>query len=286
MISIGLLYTNTRAIQATTVATTITSIPYNRTFDLMQIVDGTKYNPLPGFRTITVERKHKYFYKKELIDTAFNAAKKNVVLIIDCDRLLDKEFIYQAATINKNQCIFCKSIHNLTSQNNNHKLYTDQLDSVATIENRVEFRDGTIEPAKTPTSGAFALHKSDYLRKPTWNSDFIGWGFNDTDLYTHLYFNGIEFISTNHTEVHLYHQYEIPKIKLLAMNAWNGIKYYRKWNLPIPTTMSELFSYLRVEMNTVQDTTIEQFINHVQSRKLPSHNFSIQKPVERLSNIS
>ncbi len=181
--------------------------------------------------------------------------------MMDGDRIPHPDFFTAAAIIEPNEFLYCKYLYqapydlpidiiNYLIQNPGHPLYPDF---------RVELADGTIRAAKNPMSGCTAFRRTTYQNSGA-NTGFYGWGFNDTDYYLSAYYVGCTFRGLDLPEIHLYHPYEISKRALLAMNAWNGVKFYDKWSLPIHADILGILKELNLNLQLARTTTLDDFI--------------------------
>ena len=85
--------------------------------------------------------------------------------------------------------------------------------------------------------------KQDYLDVGSMDESYVGYGFEDHDMTRKLEQNHIQAIFRPEIELHLYHErltYGSGDQKKMFLD--NGLRYCRKWKLPIPDC-------LRTEIN-------------------------------------
>lgn len=268
MISICLIYSNERLPQTEQVIEYLKVLPYYKAFDLIQICDGEPSVVFDRFRPIVVPRRNPgFFCRADLWNGGIGIATKNVVLILDCDRLPHPDFFGKAATLEEGSVLYCSKLYQLWKHESLSTIvqYFDRPIPLtfARQDFRVVVDNGTIRPAKNPMSGCVAFWRSDYEKSGGLSTDFIGWGFNDTDYYLTAYMYGLKFVAAPLTEFHLYHDYTISRWRLLSMNAWNAVRFYDKWRMPIHRDVQRLLEYLGTTANFVRSTSLETFLEVV-----------------------
>ncbi len=194
-------------------------------------------------------------------------AHGEIVMIMDNDRLPHPNFFASAETLSSQSVLCCQRLYQLLEP-----MFTcdiikmfdhGPMEGKVRPDFRIRLANGTIAAAKSPMSGCVAFHKQDFIDVGGLDRSFRGYGFNDTDFYVKCYFLGFNFINLDLPEFHLYHDYDINKNILLAMNLWNGIKCYNKWCLPICNDILEIAKFLQVDMDYVRTTSFDDFLNLV-----------------------
>jgi hypothetical protein len=72
------------------------------------------------------------------------------------------------------------------------------------------------------------------------DESFEGYGYSDTDLSYKLYKAGFHIELTNHDELHLWHNIDIPLEEFATSNLNNALKFCKKWNLAPPLWWGKL----------------------------------------------
>lgn len=265
MISLCLIYSDNRLLQATQVVDYLSYLPYVSTYELLQICDGQPNFVFPSFKAVVVNRTdNDFFCRADLWREAVATANKRVVVILDCDRIAHPSFFGAAAMLQPKHVLYCPHLYQLLKQERLETIVSHFNKSIPHTFARPDFRvvidKGTIRPAKNPMSGCVAFLKDDYLSTAGLSKEFVGWGFNDTDYYTQVYFEDFVFDTVMFPEFHIYHDYEIPRRILLAMNAWNSVKYYDKWRMPIHNDMLATYEYFRTTPEFIRQTTLQMFL--------------------------
>jgi len=269
MLSICLIYSNERLPQATQVVEYLQMLKYYEAFDLIQVCDGDPNIVFTNFRPLIINRRNpQFFCRADLWNNGIDAATKNIVIILDCDRLPHPLFFNMAATLKNNHILYCEKLYQLWRHEPLPKIikhFTGPVPlTIAKPDFRVTIDDGTIKPAKNPMSGCVAFWKKDYQATGGMSPDFMGWGFNDTDYYYTAYMYGLKFDAAPLSEFHLYHSYTISHRRHLAMNVWNAIRFYDKWRIPIHYDIYNIVTYLGTTVDFIRTIPFELFLEMVE----------------------
>jgi hypothetical protein len=96
-------------------------------------------------------------------------------------------------------------------------------------------------------AGNVAIHKSDYWNAGGMDEEYVGYGFEDSDMAMRVVQSGIKPVFRSDAELHLFHEpatYGPTDQKKLFLN--NGIRYCKNWNIPIPPPLqAEINAYTR-----------------------------------------
>jgi hypothetical protein len=241
----------------------------------MIINDGplclAKYN---GYTVLNVNRVNHLFCRAMLWDAAIKNAKHETVIILDGDRLPHYSFFSRAVHLNNGEVLYCKHLmqakESMALIDYMRYLSDFSLDDVRfKHDHRGMISNGSMPPLKNPMSGCVALRKLDYDAFGGMSHKFKGYGFNDSDCYMRAYMHGCDFIQVNCPEIHMYHERELPHQHFLAMNAFNGVLFYKIWDLPIHGSVLSLLSHLRATVEDACSYNLMGFINFVSyGRKL------------------
>jgi hypothetical protein len=265
MFSICVIYSKSRRQQAQYVYTYLSKLPYYRSFDKIAICDGEPDYVPDDFTPIIVPRST-YFCRAKWWSCGIEAAKKNIVIILDCDRLPHPTFFNRAALLPPLTFLYCEKLYQLIEKVSFPTVINLLMNpqppppKLAVPDFRVLINDGTIQPGKNPMSGCVAFWKETYQKTGGLDPHFQGWGFNDTDYYMTAYAAGCHFLGLDLKEFHLQHPYEVPKRVLLGMNAYNGVHFYDKWRLPLHEVIINILQELGLTQEIARPTTLDQFL--------------------------
>ena len=84
-------------------------------------------------------------------------------------------------------------------------------------------------------AGNCTMKKKDFLKAGGMDEDYVGYGFEDHDMTNRIVQAGIEPVWRDEVELHLFHErltYGSGDQRKMFLD--NGLRYCRKWNLPIP----------------------------------------------------
>lgn len=187
--------------------------------------------------------------------------------MIDCDRLPHQDFFDAITVLEPGQVAYCSKLYQISKPETLSTIvnyFTNPISpDFAKLDARATITQGTIKPTKNPMSGCVAFWVSDYYKSGGMSTDFVGWGFNDTDYYMKAYTSDLKFLAYPFLEFHLHHDYTIPKRQWLAMNAWNAVLFYDKWKLPLHEDLDQLFDYLGVTADFIRNMPLDLFTETV-----------------------
>lgn len=224
---------------------------------------------------IEVARSDDLYCRADTWQAAVNAARHEIIIIIDCDRIPHPTFFQMLdqhlSGAKEATYVYCKDLYQLTKSIDDVMLWelidVPNAGSLTKRETRCTVASGTILPAKTPMSGCVAFRKETYGRAGRFSREFKGWGFNDTDCYLSAFWSGAKFVEIDCGELHLYHDYSVSRPILLAMNGWNGVKFYDKWKLSIPRGIRELLYNIGADVQLARTLTLSEFVSYIEARQ-------------------
>lgn len=229
-------------------------------------VDG-ECEPITGFENVQVERPNKYYNWSAAWEKGVDAAEFDNILYIDADRILPVDFLTKILDLYEdNTFIFPAKIANmkipvdtitLKKIRENILFYEDMY----SLEERATSSENCIG-RKNPMSGCVAFTKKTYLNSGKVDPYYEGWGYPDTDYFLQTLKKGFNFVSVPCTEIHIYHSNDLRKGKGL-MNLWNGIRFCKKWKLPVSDFLKKQSYNLKVDINKIENfKDMESFVNH------------------------
>lgn len=204
-------------------------------------VDGELNVELADFTPLAVRREGCYFCWANAWESGMNAAQHDIVLYLDADRILPKDYLKKALLYARDGRIvyshtlcrlrqdfnidFLKKLRDRCDKNRS----IEGLDAFMTKEHRL--RQPGPEFGKNPFSGNTILTKSTYEKIKT-DPRYIGCGFPDTDMFMTAVVKKLEFFTIDCIELHQMHGYTNSPAIVKRMNLWNGVQFCRKWRLP------------------------------------------------------
>lgn len=184
-----------------------------------------------------------YMEKCKLVNHAVKVSQSDILVFLDSDRVLPKGYFQQVIeNLKPNTAVTSKILYRLT------KPFSDQniVDGKYTYEE--ENRSTENKPLmRNLFAGNCVMKKEDFNKAGGMDEDYVGYGFEDHDMTNRIVAAGIQPIWRDDIELHLYHErltYGSGDQKKMFLD--NGLRYCRKWNLPIPGKLQqELNIYTR-----------------------------------------
>lgn len=114
-------------------------------------------------------------------------------------------------------------------------------------------------------SGCVAFTKKGYYESGGFDGSFVGWGFPDIDFYMSAYNQKYNFIPIECNELHLRHNYidcnySDSRSLVRLMGLYNGVKFCKKWNLPIHDSILRSAEELNIS-NLLNQVSLKDFLN-------------------------
>jgi GT2 family glycosyltransferase len=182
-----------------------------------------------------------HFNKPIMCNTAANMAKGNIIVFLDCDRILPENwFTKRAANLEPGTVASVHRLYRLSVS------ATDMQIEEGIVPKLPDYRIADMSTisknlgAKTVMSGNAMMKLDDYLDLGGMDESFEGYGYSDTDLSYKLYKAGFHIELTNHDELHLWHNIDIPLEEFATSNLNNALKFCKKWNLAPPLWWGKL----------------------------------------------
>lgn len=128
--------------------------------------------------------------------------------------------------------------------------YSDEEIIGNNFEYENEFRNDDVIGSRNTWSGNLCMMKSDYNKIGGMDEKYIGYGWEDNDMCMKCKQAGFKSIHIeNKSEIHLWHPrltYGIKDQKQLFID--NGLRFCKKWNLPIPNIIREELAIRRTDI--------------------------------------
>lgn len=182
--------------------------------------------------------------KGKLLNEAVKVAKSDILVFLDSDRVLPFGYFKEVIdNLKKRTAVTTKNMHRLSRPVSDAEIITDNFEfepEHRSVENKILMRNFF--------SGNIVMYKEDYLQAGGMDEFYIGYGFEDHDMTNVLFNQGIQQVWREEVELHLYHErltYGEGNQKRMFLN--NGVRYCKKWQIPIPGKLQvELDQYTKV----------------------------------------
>lgn len=169
--------------------------------------------------------------KPFVLNHGVTLAESELLVILDSDRVLPRDYFRKVIeAFTPNTMVTTAKMHQLLHAVGDH----DIIDG--NYEFNVDYRDRGAKPyTRSVFSGNVVLSKTDYLRVGGMDEDYVGYGFEDSDMTATLLQDGVVPVFRDEIELHLHHQqWTYGKGDQKQLFLANGVRYCRKWNYPLP----------------------------------------------------
>lgn len=183
------------------------------------------------------------YEKSYMTNRAVEQSSGEIVVLLDSDRILPKDYFFRAAKmIRQNTIITTERMYNLD------KDYKDSEIENGEVAKTPDFRSKELLGRKKNTfAGNTVMMKSDFFG---YDESFTSYGFADTDMSRSALHRGMNVIYLEDEELHLWHPKEIYRkgelleVKLFQIIvATNALRYCNKWNTPLDEGIKEVMVF-------------------------------------------
>ena len=259
MVSIFIIFSKDRLEQFKITLSCLKEMYFYNQCEKILVCDNEQIN-FNEFSQIVVPRRQELFCWADAFNAGVDNSKNDWILYLDSDRVLpknylgllwkykkEKYFIYSKDLIRLKQYCTEDIVKKIRDDKHSYKNEWEPEDRI----NRID----VIQCKKNPFSGNTFFNKKDYYALGGMDSNFIGWGCPDIDLYLRAIKNKYRFLKLNCTEIHQHHDYNIPQKDFILMNLWNTIKVGKKHKLGYDQDILNTFKKYGINYNL----TIENF---------------------------
>jgi len=262
--SIFILYSKDRLDELITTIFCLQEMNHYGDCQKMLVVDGeTNIRPYE-FEVLEVERPNEFYCWAKMWDEAIAVSEFDNILYIDSDRILPTNYLdLLIEQIDDNSILFPKRLFSLNEKVSTSKVREIRENPLAYSDMLIpDHRITTTGPVrrKNPISGCTALTRSAFERSGGLDYLFEGWGCPDLDYFHKLESMDFEFKEIDCTELHLKHDYADGVLTFRLMNLWNGIKYCRKWGVPIHPEFLMVADEIGANVDFAEESTLREFI--------------------------
>jgi len=230
--------------------------------------------------TIEVNRKTNFYCWADCVEAGLNFLENEKILYLDSDRILpidylntilplvdDKSFVFPKHLMQFHSDEELSTIKKIRDNPGslNHlyrsdpRIYSNPIDAVR---------------KKNPMSGCVAFTKKCYVESKGFDSSFQGWGYPDIDYFMSTYQQGYKFTPVDCVELHLSHPYVDYESDIFhnrsmvrLMGLWNGVKFCKKWKLPIHDRIYDASLELQIDVKDVERETLKDFLRKFGGKK-------------------
>lgn len=216
------------------------------------------------YETLVVPRQGNHFCWSDAWAAAMAAVSSDKVLYLDCDRILPDWYLTHIIdTLRDYEFVYPLHLWNMSCD----------LPDEALLDRDLLFRDyggqWTAErltaeynylPCRGPLSGTSAFTVKSYQHIGPLDRSYLAWGYPDLEYQEAIKTKGCIFRPVDTEVIHLHHGYEIEPRLFHLVNAWNGVRFFKKWKLfPTPMFMNYLKRH-RLTAEYLLSITIDELL--------------------------
>jgi GT2 family glycosyltransferase len=251
MLSIFVMYSNDRYHPFDIMLGCLMDMPEFESCQKTLVVDGKFTGFVPHFDIVQVPRHKGQFNWSNMWDAGVATARHDVILYLDSDRLLPKDYLsHVLEEVKDNVFVFTsrhfmmlKEMHRLDCQDFLSRSQDDVFsgdDFIGEMVYEPRYHDPISGPGKNVMSGNTAFTRKTFLDLGGVDPWYCGHGaFADTDFHTQAARAGCTFVDLQLPELHYFHhkkdgdQKNIKNSELKRMGLRNYIYYCHKWGHPL-----------------------------------------------------
>jgi hypothetical protein len=216
------------------------------------------------FPTQLIELKSPYYHKPFMCNIGVRKAKRENIVLLDSDRILPQGYFTQrAAELAPRTAVAPMNLYTLRKPYSDEELDQPRIK----LDWSRDFRSEEVLPmAKNLFAGNVLMKRDDYLAVGGMDESYRGYGFADNDMTQSVLRSGIKQILTNDEELHLFHPRDIywedmklPNNQYMIMTALNGLRYHRKWALPMQTRFVTHLHRIAADLESFPEPFREEF---------------------------
>ena len=244
-------------------------------------IDGKNNIDSDFVSTIEIKRTSKFYCWADCIQAGLDFVENEKILYLDSDRILPSDYLKKISPlVDDKSFVFPKNLmqFNCDVELSTIKHIRDNPGSMAHLyrnDPRIYSDPVSAIRKKNPMSGCVAFTKKCYVDSGGFDSSFQGWGYPDTDYFMSTYKQGHNFIPVDCVELHLSHNHINPyeenvvksRTMVRLMGLWNGVKFCRKWEIPIHKEIIGASAELEINIEDVENKTLECFIKQFSGKR-------------------
>jgi cellulose synthase/poly-beta-1,6-N-acetylglucosamine synthase-like glycosyltransferase len=193
--------------------------------------DRCGYIPTHFRKTSMICMKLPNMQKCKAVNEGVRRSESDVLIVLDSDRILPPGYFQDTiASLHPKTVISTHTTRRLKWMVKDQEIESDHL--TYDVEKRSPLGDHF---GMSVFSGNATLFKEDYWRAGGMDEEYIGYGFEDSDMSMRLRRAGVQVLYRDEVEIHLFHpRISYGKEDQKKQFLDNGIRYCRKWKIPIP----------------------------------------------------
>jgi hypothetical protein len=216
------------------------------------------------FPTTLIELESSYYHKPLMCNLGVHKASRENIVLLDSDRLLPHGYFTKtSADLRPRTAVAPANLYTLLQPYTDEELEQPR----AKLSHTMDLRTKDVLPlTKNLFAGNVVMKRLDYLSVGGMDESYRGYGFADNDMTRTVLAAGIQQILTKDEELHLFHERDIywddlrmPNNQYRIMTVLNGLRYHRKWGLPMTTMFINKMNQIAAELDSYPEPFREEF---------------------------
>jgi hypothetical protein len=185
---------------------------------------------LAGLEFRTVDLGDAVFNKPAMVNRSVREAAGDRIVMLDGDRVLPAGYFGRVlGGLRPGDVVTTRPLFRLARPHSTPEL----LDG--SVEKTPDHRDPGLEPGKKNLfSGNTVMFRTDFLAVGGMDESYVNYGCADLDMSTACVRAGLRAVYREDEEWHLWHPFDLPKERFVAVNALSAVRYCQKWGRPVP----------------------------------------------------
>lgn len=221
------------------------------------------------YETIIVPRQGPHFCWSDAWASAMAAVESEKVLYLDCDRILPEWYLERVIdTLKDHEFVYPQTLWNLQCDVPDEVLLSQEM---LLTKYKAAWRSERLTaeyiylPCRGPLSGTTAFTARTYRHVGPLDRSYVAWGYPDIEYQEMAKSRGCVFRPIDCEVLHLSHSYEIDPGLFYKVNAWNGVRFFKKWKLPYTSYFKKELVRREVTDKYLLSVTLDKLIaEHVE----------------------
>ncbi len=230
--------------------------------------NSTDVDP-PDYQTIIVPRAGTFFCWSDAWAAAMAVVQSQKVLYLDCDRILPDWYLQKLIdTLGDHEFVYPQRLWNFNTDMPD-EILLDQKALLTKFKETWRLERLTAEyidlPCRGPLSGTTAFTTKTYEIIGPLDRNYVAWGYPDLEYQEVAKSKGCIFRPIDTEVLHLAHDYEMNPDLFYAVNAWNGVRFFKKWMLPYSPNFRKGLAKHKLSAEHLLNITLDELVSeHVE----------------------
>ncbi len=225
------------------------------------VTDGAADVAPDGYDVREVHRSGNHYCWSDAWAAGVGAAVHDRILYLDCDRILPKRYLwFISESLTDFEIVYPRTLVNFTRPVSDD-VFANQEDLLAEkVLTETITGDYHKLPCRGPMSGCSAFTKRTYAHLGPLDRTYQAWGYPDVEYQEVAKRNGCIFRPVDAVVHHLHHGRELPMPTFIRVNAWNGVRFFRKWKLPFTHHFNMQLDEIGLTADELMNMTLDELL--------------------------